>query len=88
MFVNDQLVRIDVKGETVRTAEGAGVGTTEAELMRLYPNARMTAHPYTDGHYFTVPVGGHGYVFETNGTKVTTFRGGEPGPVTWWEGCQ
>jgi len=88
MFVDDHLVRVEVGGAKVRTTEGAGVGTPEDELLRLYPNARVTEHPYTDGHYVTVPVGGYGYVFETDGTKVTKYRAGEPGPVTWWEGCQ
>jgi hypothetical protein len=97
MFLSGRLARIDVFSKPVpgarfavpdiRTQEGAGIGTTEEELAKLYPSARTEPHHYTEGHYVVVRRGPSGFVFETEGNRVTTFRCGEPSATSLVEGC-
>ncbi len=75
-----------------KTMEGARIGTTEAELRKLYGD-RLTIepHPYTGpvGHYAIVHEEGaeHGVIFETDGERVTSWRTGQWDQVQWIEGC-
>lgn len=75
------VVRADVHNDTMRTADGIRVGSTEAEVVRIYgENAEVTPHRYLEGgRYISIrePAGGeHGFVFETDGEVVTQFRAG------------
>ena len=91
MVVEDKIVRVDVDAGTWRTAAGAHLGTTEAELKTLYPAAEMDGHPYVEtGHYFNISRAEDdaGLVFETDGKAVTEFRGGKFGAIQWIEGCE
>ena len=88
MFVDGRLARIDVQGDQVRTPEGVGVGTAEEELLRLFTQAELTAHPYSEGKLVIVLNGDAGYVFETDGKVVKRYRAGAAGPIQWSEGCQ
>ena len=97
MFLKGRLARVDVFPKSlpgarfdvpdIRTQEGAGIGTTEEELAKLYPSARTEPHHYTDGHYVVVRRGRSGFVFETEGKRVTTFRCGKPSATSLVEGC-
>jgi hypothetical protein len=87
MFVKGRVARFDVWQGPVRTTMGAGVGTTEGELRRLYPSSKVEQHPYTDGHYVVVVEGTEGFVFETDGERVLQFRGGTADAVRYIEGC-
>lgn len=94
MFEKYHLTRIEVwkPDNPIRTAEGAHVGSGEAELRRLYGrSAIFTAHPYLDddGHYVTLryPQQKRKLIFETEKGKVTSFRIGYPEPVEYIEGC-
>ena len=75
-----------------RTADGIGVGATEAEVRRVY-GSRLTAipHKYVEGgSYFWLPVSDsttQGLVLETDGRVVTTMRAGRQPEVGWVEGC-
>lgn len=89
MFLNRKLARFDVWGPAIRTKEGAGIGTTEEELRRLYRGARIEPHHYDpSGHYVIVRKGPFEFVFETDGARVTRFRGGETRATALVEGCQ
>ena len=92
MFQNYRIVRIDVERKGITTAEGAGVGTSEIQLKKIYGRkAVFSAHPYLDseGHYVTVlfPAQNRKLIFETDHGKVTSFRVGLPEPVEYIEGC-
>ena len=83
-------VLTDVENKFTATAEGARVGDSEATIKRLYPGrVRVTPHEYIEGHYLTVvsPDGKHGYVFETDGRKVTQYRAGSRVAIRYIEGC-
>ncbi len=100
MLDDDKLVRFDVidrsdeagATQSWRTAEGAGIGTTETELRRLYGD-RLTIEP----HKYTGPQGHYailhgeddafGIIFETDGTRVLNWRVGQWEQVQWVEGC-
>lgn len=88
-----RIVRVEVDSGTIATAEGARIGDTEARIQQLYPG-RVTSgpHKYTDGHYLTVRPAEpadttHLIVFETDGSVVTRFRGGQKPQVEYVEGC-
>ena len=93
MTVSDTVVRIDVRDSTVRTAEGARVGDSEARVRELYAGRVTTQpHKYTGptGHYLVVTSPAdttHLIVFETDGERVTNFRVGRKPEVQWVEGC-
>ena len=101
MLDGDRLVRFDVderaaeggaRAPSWNTPEGAGVGTTEAELRRLY-GSRLTfePHPYTapEGRYAIVHAVGDpfGIIFETYRSRVQSWRSGAWEQVQLIEGC-
>lgn len=92
MIVSGQVARVEVSDSTVATAAGARVGDTEARINQLYSGRiRTTPHKYTAGHYLTVQAAGadsaNRLVFETDGQRVTRYRGGRMPEVEWVEGC-
>jgi hypothetical protein len=93
MIVSDTVVRVDVFGSsTVATAEGAGIGDSEARVRSLYgPRVREEPHKYTDGRYLIVPLASDTtlrLVFETEVQgRVTRYRAGLLPSVEWVEGC-
>jgi hypothetical protein len=93
MVERDTVVRVDVRAKGVRTAEGVGVGDTEASVAKAYEGrVRTTPHKYTGpkGHYLTAsapPDTSHLIVFETDGSSVVTYRAGSRPAVELVEGC-
>ncbi len=88
-----RLVRVDVIGGSAATAEGARVGDSESRILSLYPGATRGPHKYTDGAYLTVAGEAAGadssskLVFETDGERITRYRGGIAPAVDYVEGC-
>jgi len=92
MLMHRVIVRVDVFEGAIKTAEGAGIGSSEDEVKRLYANGRIEVsnHAYVEGHYLEVTMPGftnHRYIFETDGKKVTAFRAGRLPEVGFVEGC-
>jgi hypothetical protein len=91
MVTNGTIARIDVTGNVpLETTAGAHIGSSEADIMRLYENVEVTPHKYEDGHYLTVTDPAHPnsrYVFETDGRVVTRYRAGRLPEVEFVEGC-
>jgi hypothetical protein len=93
MTVRGQVARVEVRDTTVATAAGARVGDTEARVNALYSGRVQTMpHKYVDGHYLIVHRGAgadsvYRLVFETDGRRVTRYRGGRFPEVEWVEGC-
>lgn len=93
MVVRGKLARIDVDTGAVTTEEGAKIGDTEDRLKSLYGDyLQVTPHKYiAKGHYLTVlgdsASAGKALVFETDGQRVTMFRGGRLPEVGWVEAC-
>jgi hypothetical protein len=93
MVVRGKLARIDVDTGAVTTEEGAKIGDTEDRLRSLYgEEVQVSPHKYIEkGHYFTVlgdsASAGRALVFETDGQRVTMFRGGRLPEVGWVEAC-
>ena len=80
-------------GRLPKTAEGVGVGSTEADVRRTYgATVRAEPHHYVDGgRYLYVPVADtarQALVFETDATGVvTSMRAGRRPEAEWVEGC-
>jgi len=93
MLQNDTVVRVDVRASGVHTAEGIGVGDTEARVASVYAGrVRTTPHKYITpgGHYLTVSASAdssHLIVFETDGRTVQAYRAGSRPAVELVEGC-
>lgn len=95
MVISDRIQRVDVGPESsVRTVSGVGIGDSEGEVQRIYGDrTRVKPHPYNEeGRYLIYDSdepSQHGLllIFETDGTRVTSFRAGERGAVEAPEGC-
>ena len=90
MVFDGRIARVDVITPDIPTAEGVRVGDSEARVREVYgPDRVVTSpHEYIDGSYLTVaPDANHRLVFETDGSRVTRFRGGRLPEVEWVEGC-
>ena len=94
MVENGRIVRVDVREGVVATAAGATIGDTEARIHTLYASRVITEpHRYEDaGHYLIVTPenpadSAFRLVFETDGKRVTRFRGGLRPAVQYVEGC-
>lgn len=87
--VDGTVARVDVDTPDVRTAAGVGVGSTTAQVQAAYRAAVVEPHKYVPGgSYLVVHSGAHDLLFETDASgKVTTYRFGDPDPVSWVEGC-
>ena len=89
-----QIERVDIVAAGVRTAEGAGVGDSEARVLELYRGRiRVEPHKYTGprGHYLVVSDSRdtlHRIIFETDGQRVTRYRAGRRPAVEQVEGCR
>lgn len=83
--------RVDIWGENagIATAENARLGDSEAAVLALYPDATVEEHAYDgpEGRYLKTRSGEHGYVFETDGQRVTAFRARRYPELEWIEGC-
>ncbi|MEL7314898.1 MAG: hypothetical protein AAFN08_08100 [Cyanobacteria bacterium J06559_3] len=95
MVVDNSLIRLDIwPGSTLPTVSGAKIGSSETEIMELYPEQiEVAPNPYTKGKFLTlVPndpqLSLYRLVFETdeNG-KVVQYRTGQFPAVTWPDGC-
>ena len=93
MVSGGRVVRIETEDRRYRTASGARVGMTEAEVRRIYPGMRVEPHPYTgpQGHYLILRTRGepYGLIVETDpGTgRATQLRVGLWEAVQLIEGC-
>lgn len=94
MVENGRIVRVDVV-DSARVSTVAGVlpGESEARVREAYPTVRVQPHKYDErGHYMIVIPGApadtlHRIVFETDGARVTSMRGGLFPAVEYVEGC-
>lgn len=93
MAEGGHVVRIDVRNPAIATPEGIKIGSTEAEVQQRYSGrVEVQPHKYSDGHYLVItprePADSNlRIVFETDGKKVETFRGGLVPQVQYVEGC-
>ena len=87
------VARVDVASTEVLTTRGVGVGSTEQEVIDAYRGRiRVEPHHYTGpaGHYLVYLAPDDtmfAVVFETDGTRVTTYRAGRQPEVMYVEGC-
>ncbi len=96
MVIDDRVARIDVwKGMPIKTRSGLGVGSTKAEILRLFPDQiQEQPHEYVPGGQYLIFVPkdsadkDYRIVFETNAEGVVTqYRVGRVPEVMWIEGC-
>jgi hypothetical protein len=92
MLEGGKIARFEVRNGGIKTAEGAGIGDSEARIKSLYgATVASTPHKYVQGgHYLTVtPTAGSSnrIVFETDGSKVTEYRSGKTPEVEQVERC-
>jgi hypothetical protein len=92
MIIDDHVVRIELKGASkLHTLGGAHIGSSEADLKRLY-GARLDVQPHKydpQGHTLTFRSsdGGLGLRFETSNGKVTAIQSGPWEHLHYVEGC-
>lgn len=96
LIENGRVVRVDVDSGTVTTTEGAGIGTSEENVQRLYAGHIETRpHKYQSDqgwHYLVYRAAesadsAYRIVFETDGRQVRSFRAGLEPAVEYVEGC-
>jgi hypothetical protein len=90
MMPSSRCARIDVTEGPWRTVSGAGIGTSETEIHRLYGSqVHVEPHHYDDqGNWkYLIVHSKDELLFETDGEIVTSFRAGLAKAVTYVEGC-
>ena len=93
MVVSGKIARIDVDTGVVTTEDGVKIGDSEDKVKTVYgDDVKVEPHKYIEGgHYMTIlgdsASAGKALVFETDGKRVTAFRGGRLPEVKWVEGC-
>jgi hypothetical protein len=90
MLQDGRVARVEVRSGSIATSTGVRIGDSEARVKQLYPGVASTPHKYVPGgHYLTVTGSdpANRIVFETDGSKVTTFRSGRAPEVENVEGC-
>ena len=93
MIIDGRVARIDINSCQLATRSGARIGDAESRIRSLYPGIEVTSHQYTEeGHYLTlVPSASadksYRVVFETDVSRVTTFRAGKLPEVGYVEHC-
>lgn len=90
MVTGDRVARVDVhEGPAVRTVEGAGIGSTEAEVKALYAGVRVEPAKYLEGGHDLIYTASTTtrIIFETDGSKVLAFHAGKEPEVSYVEGC-
>lgn len=94
MVSGGRVVRIETEDARYRTASGARVGMTEAEIRAIYGRRlRVEPHPYTgpEGHYLVYHARGEasGMIVETNFEtgRAASIRVGRWRAVQLIEGC-
>ena len=94
MLVNGRVARVEVDSGAAATAEGARVGSSEAEVQRLYAGrVQVQPHKYEPGARYLVvssstPADSASrIVFEADSSGVRRYRAGRMPEVEWVEGC-
>ena len=92
MIIGGRVVRIELRGKSrLNTLSGAHIGSSEAELNKLYgEQLKVQPHKYEpDGHTITWQSadGEFGLRFETAGGKVTAIQSGPWEHLHYVEGC-
>lgn len=94
MVENGRVERVDVDSIGARTDRGAGVGMSEADIRRLYPESLVVQpHKYDETGHYLIPVprepadSSLRVVFETDGQRVLRYRAGLRPAVEYVEGC-
>ena len=92
MIIGDRVVRIELKGASkLRTMSGARIGSSEAELERMY-GGRLDIQPHKydpDGHtiVYRSADGEYGLRFETSRGLVKAIQSGPWEHLHYVEGC-
>ena len=95
MITGGTVARIEIDSSTIATGMGARVGDSETRVQELY-GSRVSVQPHKylpKGHYLIVgpsaPPTDSAFrlIFETDGSRVTTYRAGRLPEVRWVEGC-
>ncbi len=94
MVAGGSVARIEIDSSSIATGLGARVGDSEARVHELY-GSRVTVEPHKylpNGHYMIVaPIpptdSAYRLIFETDGSRVTTYRAGRLPQVAWVERC-
>jgi hypothetical protein len=88
-------INIDYVGKsalpaTIKTSKGIGLGSSEEDVLKAYPNARVKVNP-ADPTWHTIfaetPDQAKGIVFETNGKAVKSMRAGVNPAISYPNGC-
>lgn len=91
LVVSGRIARLDVYSKAIKTEEGIGVGSSEAEVERAYRgHLEISQHKYAqNGRYYRVspPHTQNAMIFDIIDGKVQQYRAGSPPSVDWVERC-
>lgn len=88
--INVEYYGTDPRPLTIKTDAGVGLGSTEEDVRKAYPNAVVKDNP-ADPTWHTIvaetPDHSRGLIFETDGKKVKSMRAGENPAIAYANGC-
>ena len=88
--INVDFYGTDPRPLTIKTDAGIGLGSSEEDVLKAYPAARVKPDP-ADPTWHTIfvesPDRSKGLVFETNGKTVKAMHGGANPAISYPNGC-
>jgi hypothetical protein len=88
--VNVDFYGTDPRPLEIKTTAGIGLGSSEEDVLKAYPGARVKANP-ADPTWHTIfaesPDRSKGIAFETNGKTVKSMRGGANPSISYPNSC-
>ncbi len=92
MIVRGLVERVDVDNPNIKTPNGAGIGISERELVRLYDGILVKEEGPYRGFTFTYSKDRNQgpaskIIFETDGQRVLRYRAGRVPAVDYIERC-
>lgn len=96
MLLDGRIARVEVHEGSITTASGIGIGSSEQEVLSTYAGQiDVEPHPYEGSagwnylRYVPQDAADRQFslIFETDGSRVLSFRSGEAEAVSYIEGC-
>jgi len=90
MLEQNRVTRVEIKDATLTTPAGIGIGSTVAQLKKVYGARLKAERPYDNGpqdwSYYLWSKSGNGIRFDASNGRIHTIYAGNKA-IRYYEGC-